>query len=103
MLTRMEDDTRRYLAATQPVFEKLATRLAPPPGVDEARDEKGAASASNNMVAAMGNLAAMGFSPRLPSGSDLSRVPAAAASYVDEGMASMRSWIDESFQPGKAR
>lgn len=103
VLTRMEDDTRRYLAATQPVFEKLAARLAPPPGVDEARDEKGAASASNNMVAAMGNLAAMGFSPRLPSGSDLSRVPAAAASYVDEGMASMRSWIDESFQPGKAR
>lgn len=103
VLTRMEDDTRRYLAATQPVFEKLAARLAPPPGVDEARDDKGAASASNNMVAAMGNLAAMGFSPRLPSGSDLSRVPAAAASYVDEGMASMRSWIDESFQPGKAR
>ena len=85
VLTRMEDDTRRYLAATQPVFEKLAARLAPPPGVDEARDEEGAASASNNMV------------------SDLSRVPAAAASYVDEGMASMRSWIDESFQPGKAR
>jgi hypothetical protein len=46
------------------------------------------------------NLAAMGFS-----GGDLSKVPAAAAGMVDTGMASMRSWIDESFPttPGKAR
>ena len=102
MLTRMEDDTRRYLAATQPVFEKLATRLAPPPGVDEARDERGRRARPTTWSRRWEH-AAMGFSPRLPSGSDLSRVPAAAASYVDEGMASMRSWIDESFQPGKAR
>ena len=105
VLTRMEDDTRAYLAETRPIFAELASRLTAHVGDAEGSKESGKDNAfddergarANNMVA---NLAAMGFS-----GGDLSKVPAAAAGMVDTGMASMRSWIDESFPttPGKAR
>jgi hypothetical protein len=101
----MEDDTRAYLAETRPIFAELASRLTAHVGDAECNKESGKDNAfddergarANNMVA---NLAAMGFS-----GGDLSKVPAAAAGMVDTGMASMRSWIDESFPttPGKAR
>ena len=105
-MTRMEDDTRAYLAETRPIFAELASRLTAHVGDAEGNKESGKDNAfddgdmgthANNMVA---NLAAMGFS-----GGDLSKVPAAAAGMVDTGMASMRSWIDESFPttPGKAR
>ena len=107
VLTRMEDDTRAYLAETRPIFAELASRLTAhvggdaegnkESGKDNAFDDGDMGTHANNMVA---NLAAMGFS-----GGDLSKVPAAAAGMVDTGMASMRSWIDESFPttPGKAR